>query len=124
MMTHHGWSRTAFGALAAVAFGFALAIPAGAAEITKDNVGEHIAAAKTAADHQAIASYFRSEAQEEEDRAKRHESMLASYEKTGGKPYLNMIEHCRGIIHKSRGLQQDYLEMAKLHEEMAKSAGK
>jgi hypothetical protein len=35
-----------------------------------------------------------------------------------------MIEHCQSIIARSRELQKDYLEMAKLHEELAKSAGK
>jgi hypothetical protein len=124
MITHHGWRSKVLLGFAAVAFSLVLATGAGAAPITADNVNEHIAAAKTAADHEAIASYFRGLAAEQGDRVKRHEAMLASYKKVGGKPYVNVIPHCEAIIAKSRELQQDYLEMAKLHDELAKGAAK
>jgi hypothetical protein len=124
MITRHGWYGRAFSALAVLALGLVLTTAAGAAEVTADNLDEHIAAAKTAADHEAIAAYFHSKADELGEQAKRHEAMLAAYKKGGSKQYLNMITHCRAIIGKSRELQKDYLEMAKLHEGLAKSAGK
>jgi hypothetical protein len=110
-----------------VALAFALNLapaPSGAADVTAANVSDHIASAKTAADHEAIAGYFRSEAAAEGERVKTHEAMLESYKKSSGKPYLVMIDHCKAAIAKSRDLEKEYSKMAELHGQMAKAAGK
>lgn len=109
----------------ALALGLALSAvvaigTAQAAEITDGNVAEHIASAKTGADHQAIAGYYRTEAAAEGERVKLHEAMLASYKQGGGKPYQNMIDHCNTLLGQSRKLQKDYATMAEMHETLAK----
>lgn len=95
---------------------------AGAAEITDENVAEHVVTAKTAAEHQALATFFRAKAVEEGERVKRHEKMLAHYKQGGGKPYLHMTQHCEDIIATARKLQKDYEMLAAAHEESAKTA--
>ena len=115
------------GALGAVLLFFVLiatwSVPvAGAAEITDENVAEYIGTAKTAADHQALATFFRAKAAEEGQRVKRHEKMLAHYKQGGGKPYIHMIGHCEDIIKTARQLQKDYEMLAAAHEESAKVA--
>ncbi len=107
--------------LSALVVGWSTSV-AGAAEITDENVAEHVATAKTAAEHQALASFFRAKAAEEGERVKRHEKMLAHYKQGGGKPYLHMTEHCQDIISTARQLQKDYEMLAAAHEESAKVA--
>ena len=107
-----------------LALAFALPRVSIAADVTSDNVNERIASAKTAADHEAIAAYFRGEAAEQAERVKLHEGMLANYEKAGGKSYANIISHCKAMLAESRKLEKDYSAMADLHAKMAKSVGK
>ncbi|HSD10338.1 MAG TPA: hypothetical protein VLF14_05105 [Candidatus Binatia bacterium] len=125
MTAHFASAMKLTGIFIAVALALVFVNPAraGAAEITAANVSQHIADAKTAADHKALAAYFRAEAAEQGERVKMHEAMLASYKKSGGKPYLNMVDHCKALLAESRGLQKDYEKMAELHEELAKGAG-
>jgi hypothetical protein len=116
-------ARRGWCAAALIAAALAVAMPARpllAAAITEDNVAEHIAAAKTPADHQALAAYFHAQAKAEGDRVARHEKMLASYKAGGGKPYENMMAHCKDIIAAAKKAQGDYEAMAKEHEQLAK----
>lgn len=124
MINHHEWRKGIVTALAALAFGLVLATAVGAAEITDANLDEHIAAAKTAADQEALAAYFRGLAAKEGERVKQHEAMLAVYSGGGNERYGYMLPHCRTAIAKAKELQQSYLEMAKFHEDLAKGAGK
>ena len=125
MITHLASITKLTGVFIAITLALTLVDPARsvAAEITEANVSQHIADARTAADHKALAAYFRAEAAAQGERVKMHEAMLASYKKGGGKPYLNMVDHCKALLAESRGLQKDYAKMADLHEEMAKGAG-
>lgn len=93
-----------------------------AAEITAANVADHVASAKSAADYQALATYFRSAAAAQAETVNEHEAMLASYKERGGKAYTKMKLHCQGIIRGARNLQRDYEAMAAEYEQMAKEA--
>jgi hypothetical protein len=124
MTTRNKGGRRTLLAFAALALGLVLATSAGAAEITEDDVVAHIAAAKTAEDHEAIAAYFRGKAARQAEQVKLHEAMLAAYDRQGGKQYGYMTPHCRTIIAELRELEEGFLAMAKEHEALAKNAGK
>lgn len=72
-----------------------------------------ISAAKTQADHEAIAAAYDAEAVVAEKKAKLHEAMLRSYQTPGTKPYMAvMVTHCKALT-------KQYTEAAKLNRDMA-----
>jgi tRNA G26 N,N-dimethylase Trm1 len=102
-----------------------LASPVWAEPINDANVAQHIADAKTPAEQQEIADYFRARAAQEGERVQYHEKMLASYTKMSsgqvGKPYQQMVDHCKALIGLAKQSQSMYLEMAQTHSDLAKS---
>ena len=66
--------------IAALALGVlvGVAAPAVAQTVTADNVGEMVQKATTAADHTALAEYFRGQAKVASENAQKHRSMLVS----------------------------------------------
>lgn len=72
-----------------------------------------VTAAKTKADHDAIAAAYESEAVAAEQKAQMHVEMAAKYRDFGTKPPWNaMASHCTQ-------LKKQYLETAKLNRELA-----
>lgn len=72
-----------------------------------------ITAAKTKADHEAIAAAYDAEAVVAEKKAKLHEAMMRSYQTPGTKPYMAvMVSHCKALT-------KQYTEASKLDREMA-----
>lgn len=72
-----------------------------------------VTAAKTKADHEAIAAAYEAEAVVAEKKAKLHEAMLLSYQTPGTKPYMAvMVTHCKALT-------KQYTEAARLDREMA-----
>ncbi len=72
-----------------------------------------ITAAKTKADHEAIAAAYDAEAAAADRKIKLHEAMLSRYQTPGGKPYMAaMANHCKALI-------KEYTEAAKHKREMA-----
>ncbi|HLE57048.1 MAG TPA: hypothetical protein VJB15_08195, partial [Rhodothermia bacterium] len=92
--------------LALLAFGRPVLSAEGGA-VTDDNLAQSIASATTAADHEALAAYFRGKAAESAERVKRHEAMIKSYEKIGGRPFQVWKPHCDSLIHTAREAQKD-----------------
>ena len=91
-----------------------------------------IESAKTAADHEAIATYFEEQAKEARATAKRHQEMGAIYKKesspapkSGGAAHLfhtQMGEHCDDLATKYEKVAKDYEAMAAEHRAQAKAA--
>lgn len=86
------------------------------------SVEQMIAAAKTPADHEAIAAYYEKEAQEAHKKHAEHQQYSKSYSmipvlktKTGA------VAHCDAIAKKYEDIAKDYEALAKLHKNMAKS---
>ena len=108
------------GALAAL---LALApMPARAADCS--DLETKIAAAKTAADHEAIAACYDDMAKEAQAKATEHKKMGAAYRKAGG-PVLGKFalpQHCDHFTKTFTDEAKSYEEMAKAHRQMAKSA--
>ncbi|MBI3782865.1 MAG: hypothetical protein HY270_05630 [Deltaproteobacteria bacterium] len=92
--------------------------PAGA--ITEENVIEKVGQAKTKADHEALAAYFRSEAKEKADAAASHEAMLKSWGKDAGRPKEHMRSHCQTLIDAYTREQKALETLAGDQEKLAK----
>jgi hypothetical protein len=109
-------------ALAAVlAFGLATPLPA-AAEVTE----AQITAARTPADHEAIAKAYEADAVTADAKAKEHEAMARAYRSTGG-PKANtnsMVRHCERLVKDYTDAAADYRALAAEHHSMAKDAAK
>ena len=91
--------------------------------VTDDTVAERISAAKTAADHEAIAAYYRAQAAEKAKQVQHHEAMLKSYDNVAGVPKELMRNHCETLITTYRRAQQAFEGLAAEHEKLAKAAG-
>jgi len=117
------WTR---GFVAALAFTACSSVAAAtlAQGVTDQNVAERVAAAKTAQEHEALATFFKGEAAAAGDKVKEHESMLASWQKTtSGRSIVVMRQHCQNAITSYKRLQKDYQAMAEEQEKLAKEAG-
>lgn len=90
--------------------------------------GEHhvdaaqIAAAKTPADHEAIAKSYDAEAIVADEKATSHESMAKTY-RLGGAPkgsHTAMAGHCDKLVKQYRAVAEENRLLAAAHRQMAK----
>ena len=107
---------------AALALGLAIGVAAPVlAQITEANVGEMVQSATTAADHTALADYFRAQAKEAADRARKHRAMLVSSSPKTSRHVWNA--HCKRLIHSFQDEAAAYTDLAKEQDVLAKHAG-
>ena len=81
-----------------------------------------IAAAKTPADHEAIAKAYDTEAAEADKKAAAHESMAKTYQ-LGGTPkgsQTAMAGHCERLVKQYRAIAEETRLLAASHRPMAK----
>jgi hypothetical protein len=96
--------------------------------LSKKELKVLLATAKTAADHQRIAAFYRQEFQRLTARARYHEEMAAIYEKNplsfeGKFPYGTVgLSHCRQFSQHYRAQARQAESLAIRHEEMARGA--
>jgi hypothetical protein len=96
--------------------------PARADHITSKNVAAKIAAAKTPAQHAALAKYFHAQAAMAAAKAKEHQEML---DMLTGKLQENLGPHCQALIASYKELEKEYEAIAQAQEQAAKeTAGK
>ncbi|HNR13624.1 MAG TPA: hypothetical protein PLG17_03645 [Thermodesulfobacteriota bacterium] len=90
--------------------------------ITEDTIYPRISDAKTGADFEAIAAYFRMQADNAQKKIQLHEKMknAFTYEKVEKGEGKLMQLHCQNLIHSYQNAKQNYEEMAKHYEEKAK----
>ena len=109
--------------MTAAAFG---QTPAKPQHLTKQQVNTLIATAKTAADHQRIAQFYQSQAQDYLAQSKEHEAMVAAYKANpslvNNKNQASTISHCEYFVQTFKDLAAKSQELAQLHEQMAKDA--
>jgi hypothetical protein len=107
----------------ATALTLLLAVPGAA---TADVTGAQIAAAKTPADHEAIAKAYDADAASAEAKAREHEAMAKTYRSAGGqKAYTNsMVRHCERLVKDYKEAATDYRALAAEHRGMAKDTAK
>ena len=94
----------------------------GAAEEGK-SLEQMVAAAKTPADHEALAAYYEKEAQEAHQKHAEHLQLKAAYAKV---PHLTsktgLPSHCDSIAKNYDQTAKEYEALAKAHRQMATSA--
>ena len=89
--------------------------------ITDDNVEAALAAAKTPADHQALAAYFTAKAKEAQANVEMHQRMSGLF---GGKGKQSWEAHCHALM-KTYGEQaKDYTALAKEQTAVAEALAK
>lgn len=101
----------------------AIMLSGGAVAATEQHVdAAQIAAAKTPADHEAIAKSYDAEAADADEKATAHESMARTY-RLGGAPkgsHSSMAAHCDRLVKQYRAIAEDNRQLAAEHRQMAK----
>lgn len=98
---------------------------AAANPVTARNLKQKIASAKTAAEHKAIAVYYRGEAASARAKVTEHQAMTEAYRKAGFGTVSKTpnapgtIEHCNHLVKTYQSLAESFEMMAKEHEAMA-----
>jgi len=115
-------------------FGAALLLTMGLAVPTMSAVGaenmdivEKLKSAKTAADHEAIASYYETKAAEAKQSADVHRKMADTYAAGGtsigkGSGPVPLPQHCQQLAKMFDEEASHYTSMAATHRELAKAA--
>lgn len=91
--------------------------------VTEANVAQRVQAAKTAADHEALAAYFQAQSAAAAQKVKDHEAMLASFNQIGGRPSQVWKTHCESLIKSFRTAAKDYQMLAQEQSTLAKDMG-
>ena len=90
-------------------------------KLTDKQVRALITGAKTAADHNKLACYYRSEAKAEEKKAKYHEEMGELYKSSSNAKH-DMTAHCKQFAEEARKAAAADNQLAEEHEKMAAEA--
>ena len=94
--------------------------------LSKQQLNALIASAKTPAEHERLAQYYRAQASNYLAEAKDHESMVAAYKANSSlsneKNRASTIGHCEYFVTTFKELAVKSQELATLHEQMAKEA--
>ena len=101
----------------------ALPMSVAASAVTDENVAERISTAKTAADHRAVTTYYRSKAAAAAAEVKRHEEMLGVYGSQAAPGWHAMKPHCQKLIDAATEEKAQFEHLAGLHEKLAKEDG-
>ena len=91
--------------------------------LTKKELKALIASAKTAADHELIAEYYRSEAKRFQVIQQEHEQHLAEYDKNPARypsKYPTWADHCRGLAAHYKIAAAKATAQADMHERLAR----
>jgi hypothetical protein len=83
-----------------------------------------VGAAKTSADHEAIAKAYEAEALGFEKKAEMHKNLAQTYGAPGGKPWqASQAKHCDSVAASLKTAAQEDRALAAEHRNMAKAAG-
>ncbi len=96
-----------------------------AQKLSRRELKELIATAKTPADHEKLAAYYRNEAESLKTKQLEHEEELQEYYKHSSgssSKYPTMGDHCRALADSYAMAAQKALAMADMHDQMAKEA--
>ena len=88
-----------------------------------EDVAAMVQNAKTAADHEAIATYYEKEAAAAKEKAALHRSMGDIVKKQGGPGVAKwgMDKHCLDLVNQYEGAAKSYTDLAKAERELAKT---
>ena len=108
--------------LAIVALGF-LPLRSARAENAMEHMEQMITAAKTPADHEALAAFYEKEAQAARQKQAQHQQMGEEYAKIPVlKTKTGAVAHCQAIAKKYEEIAKENEALAQMHKEMATAA--
>lgn len=119
-MTQRPWRSMSVAAIALL-----LATAAGHRAVTVARAAmpmeEQVKAAKSPADHEALAADYERMATEAKAHAEEHRKMAKAYRAAGGPAVKAQLpEHCEGLATFYDGVAKEYAAMASAHRELAK----
>lgn len=100
--------------------GAALAGCASEPTLTTAEMAQRIEAARTPADHEAIAAYYAKEAAAARSSSDSHRKMARAYQaQIGQRGGASMVAHCNAIVRSQEAIAADYEAMATTHRDLA-----
>ncbi|MDX2166051.1 MAG: hypothetical protein SF182_03280 [Deltaproteobacteria bacterium] len=87
------------------------------AQVTDENVDAAVASAKTAADHEALATYFSGKSKQALANVEMHKKMAGAF---SGKAASSWEAHCNSLIKSFQQQSEDYASLAKEQAALAK----
>lgn len=90
-----------------------------AAQITAANVAERVLGARTTAEHEALAAFYKAQAAAEEPRIAYFDQLFRAYMKLEGKPVEPLQRHARALLKGARMAKQHYELLAQAHLNLA-----
>lgn len=113
-------------ALAISAIGFAASVPQSTEQLSKKQLNALIAGAKTPAQHERIAAYYRAQAEsllaESNEHAKMAIELAANPATNNSKNAHGTVHHCEYIAQTLKAKSVKSAQLAEQHEQMAKDA--
>ena len=92
-------------------------------KLDKSQLNTLISTAKTAAEHQRIADYYKAEAKDYLAQADEHKAMIAAYKANpSSKHQASLLTHCENLAADLKDMSAKSQELAQLHEKMASEA--
>jgi len=88
----------------------------------ESDIEAKIAAAKTPADHDAIAAYYEQQAADARTKIDEHKKMAADYKKMPHNSKVHFDQHCAALSRDYASAAKEYDALAKAHHQMAKQA--
>ncbi len=83
--------------------------------VTDATVAARVAAARSKADHEALAAYYQVKAAAEEARIAHFDQLFRTYMKLEGKPVEPLQRHARALLKAARMSKQRYALLAQAH---------
>jgi hypothetical protein len=93
--------------------------PAKAAPVTDANVARRVLSARTRADNEALAAYYKAKAAAEDPRIEFYDQLFHAYMKLEGKKVEPLQRHARALLRAARVSKARYEELAKAHQDIA-----
>jgi len=93
-----------------------------AVAIAADDMSAKVAAAKSAADHQALAAEYDAHAKDATAKAEQHEKMAKSYQGLGKMGQYHATQHCANLSKSYRDQAKEFQALADAHRGAAKEA--
>jgi len=93
--------------------------PAKAAPVTDANVAQRVLSARTRADNEALAAYYKAKAAAEDPRIEFYDQLFHAYMKLEGKKVEPLQRHARALLRAARVSKARYEELAKAHQDIA-----
>ena len=94
-----------------------------AAAITDANVIDHVLSARTKADHEALAAYYKSKALAEDPQVEHYDQLFHAYMRLEGKSAEPLQRQARMLLKAARMLKEHYQLLAQAHLNQAWTGG-